>query len=332
MSEYKYRDKVSGQWISEAVDEQRILEFVTRGTLTPYDFVLICENNEDDPKEKKMIREVWSRENAEKAKKNGLDMPEIAEEKWAMLRKIRLDLNRLWKAQLDDIMAIISSGLPRNREEMQRQSEPSLGNFRKEYESSDMEVHIKSVWGQSGSLDFIKDEIKYRQNATDPLRFDLESSSATKGQILSKKDFDEKCQKLKKNLKTRKAWVKRGVYVFYSGEEVTYVGKATKSFGDRFKQHFRDQKNLSTKDHLFKKDKRFLHDTTKLKLYTLKMSVGKDPIAEFESLMIFLHGIPDEDHLPRDNWNSGCSSTPLGVAINIVQNEIEELKSTAEGK
>ena len=86
MSEYKYRDKVSGQWISEAVVEQRILEFVTRGTLTPYDFVLICENKEDDPKEKKMIREVFPK----------------AEDHWAMLRKIRVALNKLWEAQLDD--------------------------------------------------------------------------------------------------------------------------------------------------------------------------------------------------------------------------------------
>lgn len=42
MSEYKYRDKVSGQWIAKAVCEGKILEFVTRGTLTPYDFVQIC--------------------------------------------------------------------------------------------------------------------------------------------------------------------------------------------------------------------------------------------------------------------------------------------------
>ena len=36
---YQYRDKVNGHWISDAVDKQRILELVTRGTLTPYDFV-----------------------------------------------------------------------------------------------------------------------------------------------------------------------------------------------------------------------------------------------------------------------------------------------------
>ena len=36
---YQYRDKVNGQWISEPVSRGRILELVTRGTLTPYDFV-----------------------------------------------------------------------------------------------------------------------------------------------------------------------------------------------------------------------------------------------------------------------------------------------------
>ena len=34
-----------------------------------------------------------------------------AEKHWAKLRRIRVHLNKLWEAQLDDIMAIISSGL-----------------------------------------------------------------------------------------------------------------------------------------------------------------------------------------------------------------------------
>jgi len=319
MSKYKYRDKVSGQWFSEAVDEQRILEFVTRGTLTPYDFVLICENNEDDSKEKKMIRD---------------EFPE-AEDKWTLLRNIRLKLNKLWEAQLDEIMAIVSSGLLSKTKEKQRRCETSLKSFRKNFSSDQIKDEIKRLWNDEPSSSFIEDEIKHRMLKGNPKTFDLRppSSGITEG-LLSEEDFKEKFENLEQDLK--KPLKKRGVYVFWAGEQVTYVGEATVGFKKRFNQHYNDQKGLTDKypsdinpSDIY--DKWFLHDATKLELYMLK-NLGAQSISEFESLMIFHHGDPDNNYLPRDNKQSGSSTAPVEVALKIIDTEIRELKSTADGR
>ena len=84
---YIYRDKVKGGWISEPVSRERILELVTSGTLTPYDFVKVGF-------ESKLICDLWE--------------DNTAEEHWAMLRKIRVDLNRYWEVQLDSLMSKIT--------------------------------------------------------------------------------------------------------------------------------------------------------------------------------------------------------------------------------
>ena len=145
-------------------------------------------------------------------------------------------------------------------------------------------------------------------------------------EYLSADDLDKKYQDLEEKLHSRSR--DRGVYVFWSGDEPTYVGKARKNFGRRFKEHYKKQKKLCVKNPFDENDVRFLHDATKVQLYTLKMSVGEKPITEFESLMIFYRGNANNKFRPRDNRNSGSSENPLQVALKIIEQEIAELKTT----
>ncbi len=315
---YQYRDKVNGQWISELVSRGRILELVTRGTLTPYDFV---QEGESKPQ---MIRNVF---------------PE-AEDHWAKLRKIRVQLNRLWEAQLDDIMAIVSSGLLSKTMGKQRRCETSLKSLRKNFSSDQIKDEIKRLWSGEPSSSFIEDEIKHRMLKGDPKTFELHppSSGITEG-LLSEEDFKEKFENLEQDLKKhlkKKSVKKTGVYVFWAGEQVTYVGEATVGFKKRFKQHYNNQKGLKDKypsdiKSCDIKDNWFLHDATKVELYMLK-NLGTQSISEFESLMIFNHGDPDNKYLPRDNKKSGSSMAPVEVAMKIIDSEIRELKWTADGR
>ncbi len=305
MKKYKYRSKVHGKWLDEPVEADRILEFVTRGTLTPYDFVL--KEGETDSE---MILD---------------EFPE-AEDKWAKLRKIRVKLNKLWEAQLDEIMAIISSGL--HEKISSRQSEHSLEKFRNHFRSHFIQDELKGLWSDGVSSQFIKNEINYRKLAGDPKESINLTPNAEEKKYLNFSDLDHKYQDLKQSLKSRRVLKDRGVYVFWSGDEVTYVGKARKNFGRRFKEHFSKQKSLCDKEQFDEKDVRFLHDATKVELYFLKMNIGSKPITEFESLMIFRHGKPDNKFQPRDNRNSGSSHNPLEVALTIIDQEVSELKST----
>lgn len=301
---YQYRDKVNGQWISEPVGEDRILEFVTRGTLTPYDFVR--REGGDKPQ---MILHAFPK----------------SEEHWGMLRKIRIQLNRLWEAQLDDIMAIISSG---HHPRIQfREAENSLNKFRDSFSLKKIKDEIRRVWDNETQSSFVQNEIKHRKLSNDPVEFVDLGRDEEEEEILSLSNFEKKFQNLKQKLVSRNAWKKRGVYVFWSGDKVTYVGKAETTFGKRFKQHYREQRQLCSDDKGGSK-KRFLHDATKVELYLLRMNVGTNPITEFESLMIFHHGDSGNDFRPRDNLKSGSASNPLGAAMKIIEIEVGELRST----
>jgi hypothetical protein len=307
MELYKYRSKISGSFIDQPVDKDMILELVSRGTLTPYDFVQICVDGNDDPTPK-MISEVF---------------PESIK-KWALLRKIRLYFNKLWEAQLDDIMAMISSGQHPNLQ--QRQSERTLEDFRNKSTFSSIENDLKKLWDEGDGSKFVSNEIKYRKRANDPVELIDLYPVAGEDKYLSGDDLDKKYQDLEQKLQSIRR--DRGVYVFWSGDEPTYVGKARKNFGRRFKEHYKKQKKLCVKNQFDENDVRFLHDATKVQLYTLKMSVGEKPITEFESLMIFYRGNANNKFRPRDNRNSGSSENPLQVALKIIEQEIAELKTT----
>ena len=307
MELYKYRNKITGILIDQPVDKDMILELVSRGTLTPYDFVQICVDGNDDPS-LKMITEVF---------------PESIE-KWALLRKIRSYFNKLWEAQLDDIMAMISSGQHPNLQ--LRQAERTLEDFRNKLTFSSIENELKKLWNTGDSSNFVRNEIMYRKRANDPVEIIDLYPVAGEEEYLSADDLDKKYQDLEEKLQSRSR--DRGVYVFWSGDEPTYVGKARQNFGQRFSQHFEKQKLLCDQNQFDENDVRFLHDATKVQLYTLKMNVGDKPITEFESLMIFYRGNANNKFRPRDNRNSGSSDNPLQVALKIIEQEIAELKTT----
>jgi len=308
MELYKYRNKISGILIDQPVDKDIILELVSRGTLTPYDFVQICPQGNDGDPSPKMISEVF---------------PESIK-KWASLRKIRSYFNKLWEAQLDDIMAMISSGQHPNLQ--LRQAERTLEDFRNKLTFSSIENELKKLWNKGDNSKFVRNEIMYRKRANDPVELTDLFPVADEKEYLSSDDLDKKYQDLEQ--KSQKKRKDRGVYVFWSGDEPTYVGKATKNFGRRFKEHYKKQKKLCGKNQFDENDVRFLHDATKVQLYTLKMSVGDKPITEFESLMIFYRGNANNKFRPRDNRNSGSSDNPLQVALKIIEQEIAELKTT----
>jgi hypothetical protein len=311
MELYKYRSKISGILIDQPVDKDMMLELVSRGTLTPYDFVQICVDGNDD-QTPKMISEVF---------------PESIE-KWALLRKIRSYFNKLWEAQLDDIMAMISSGQHPNLQ--LRQAERTLEDYRNNLTFNSIENELKKLWDEGNGSKFVSNEIKYRKRANDPVEITDLYPVAGEEEYLSADDLDKKYQDLEEKLHLR-SW-DRGVYVFWSGDEPTYVGKARQNFGQRFSQHFEKQKLLCDQNQFDENDVRFLHDATKVQLYTLKISVGDKPITEFESLMIFYRGNSNNKFRPRDNRNSGSSDNPLQVALKIIEQEIAELKTTGGGK
>ena len=170
----------------------------------------------------------------------------------------------------------------------------------------------------------------YRKRANDPVEIIDLYPVAGEEEYLSADDLDKKYQDLEEKLQSRSR--DRGVYVFWSGDEPTYVGKARQNFGQRFSQHFENQKLLCDQNQFDENDVRFLHDATKVQLYTLKMNVGDKPITEFESLMIFYRGNANNKFRPRDNRNSGSSDNPLQVALKIIEQEIAELKTTNGGK
>jgi len=184
---YQYRDKVNGQWISAPVDGKKIHELVTRGNLTSNDFVREA---------KQMIRDAFPK----------------SEEHWGMLRKIRIQLNRLWEAQLDDIMAIISSG---HHPRIQfREAENSLNKFRDSFSLKKIKDEIRRVWDNETQSSFVQNEIKHRKLSNDPVEFVDLGRDEEEEEILSLSNFEKKFQNLKQKLVSRNAW-KKEVFMFF---------------------------------------------------------------------------------------------------------------------
>ena len=233
---YQYRDKVNGQWISEPVGEDRILEFVTRGTLTPYDFVRKVlhidsvieedlyqyrDNNGQwisEPVDGKKIHELVTRGNltsndfVREAKQMIRDAFPKSEEHWGMLRKIRIQLNRLWEAQLDDIMAIISSG---HHPRIQfREAENSLNKFRDSFSLKKIKDEIRRVWDNETQSSFVQNEIKHRKLSNDPVEFVDLGRDEEEEEILSLSNFEKKISKFEAKVGVQKCLEKKRCLCF----------------------------------------------------------------------------------------------------------------------
>lgn len=209
---FKYRDKVNGQWISEPVSGERILELVTRGTLTPYDFV--CKEGGGKPQ---MIRDAF---------------PE-AEKHWAMLRKIRVDLNRYWEVQLDSLMSKITM----TKSELSFDKLKSSSN--QGIQKKEIEDGLLSYWRSAPSdVNKLEKEIKRRHYNNEPEVYSTEDCS-----FESLKDW-----MVSKNLDGD-----FGCYAFFDKKSDTgncnYIGMTARpGFKTRLKNHFDDPQKTWTEN------------------------------------------------------------------------------------
>lgn len=310
MRNYKYRDKVSGQWIAKAVCEGKILEFVTRGTLTPYDFVLICENNEDDPKEKKMIREVWSKEKAQEAKQKGKDSRAIAEDHWALLRKIRVQLNRYWEAQLDSLMSKIT-GTDQEPSFVELKS-ASMQNSQKQVNEDELLIYWRSA---PSDVNKLEKEIKNRhyKNGFEVYSTEDCSFESLKDWMVSKNldgDF--------------------GCYAFFNKksdtENCNYVGMTARlGFKTRLKSHFDDPQKTWTENfdeiHFWKINQQGLNSSN---TQTQNQSERRQIRCWLLEKLII------KKYQPKENRTRGNLSDPCDKIVDIIASEISGLCQDGE--
>jgi hypothetical protein len=291
---YRYRSKVDDKWISESVTKEEIEELLRRGTLSPYDFVKVendhdANNGDSDPV---MIIRLKVFKSAEKLSNQ--------------LRKIRLEWQRLWGGQLDEIMALISSGLRVTAAgNTINNPEPNLKAHRKKFKPDKILNVVSQGWQDGGNLNnlygLVDNEIERRKKENEP---NTKKINTTIG--------GTKIQQIQDYLITKKLDSKKGVYVFKSHGNVIYVGKTVKqNFKVRMDQHEHDRKP-------------FVDTFDKMEFYCLDKRQGsrklRKRIGEFESLMIFKHN-------PKFNEQNPESET-IKVALEILRTEIKELKNT----
>ena len=291
-SRYRYRSKVDDKWISQSVTKEEIEELLRRGTLTPYDFVKV-ENDHDanngDSKPVMIIR---------------LKEFESAEELSKELRKIRLKWQGLWDGQLDEIMAIISSGIKVTAAgNTINNPEQNLKDHRIGFNPEDILRDVRYGWrncrNPTNLYGLVDREIERRKKEDDPNTPDIDTSIN-----------EPKIQQIYDYLSTKKLDSKNGVYVFESLGNVIYVGKTVdQNFKDRMDQHVG-------------KREPFVEEFDGMEFYCLDKRQGSadNRIGEFESLMIFKHN-------PKYNAQNPESET-INVALEILRTEIKELKNT----
>ena len=368
---YQYRDKVNGRWISEPVDEQRILEFVTRGTLTPYDFVRkvlhVGSVKEDDlyqyrdkanghwisePVNGKRIQELVTQgtltsddflREAGQMIRNAF--PE-AEKHWAKLRRIRVELNKLWEAQLDSLMSKIT-----NPDFTRPEAEPSFYKFRSKENAENLKNKLEkgcvSFWNDdvdvlienSEPQKILQKAIK-RKIAADclnyPEKFTLDGLS---GEVaLDQAAYESKRKKIKDWLCASGFSTKSGVYIFYNNEKPLYVGETALrlkkdgnwsigTFNDRF---FNGSAAHFTKEIPSSKDKGWSRLCTKIRIFLPKSTdtnagIQKTNAQEMERLLILKY---DLDEL--DNKQPGTKKGPIDDILSELESEIDGLCDDGE--
>lgn len=303
---YKYRDKITDNWIDNPVSKSQIHELLRKGTLTPYDFVKKEIQNENY-QEAEMILKLKNQEGDTEFEK--------ADQLWASLRAIRLQFEKLWKGQLDEIMTIISSGIQVTENiNIVKGSEPHLKKFRTNFNEEDLLNAIQELWQNpddpSTSNDFtglVNNEIKRRKRENDPRTFII-GAAANEPQSRIQQIYN--FLNIERGFNNTTLGEENGVYLFTRGDEVTYVGQTTlQTFKTRITQH----SNVAMP---------FINDFTKIEFYTVNRSVGiaSQRIAEFEKLMLF-------KHKPIYNVELSIADS-IKIALEIIKCEINELKRT----
>ena len=292
-SRYIYRSKVDDEWMQESVSKGEIEELLRRGTLTPYDFLKV--ENQTNPTNQKLSGPAMIKR---------LKGFESAEELWNELREIRLKWQGLWDGQLDEIMAIISSGIKVTAAgNTINNPEQNLKDHRIGFNPEDILRDVRYGWrncrNPTNLYGLVDREIERRKKEDDPNTPDIDTSIN-----------EPKIQQIYDYLSTKKLDSKNGVYVFESLGNVIYVGKTVdQNFKDRIDQHVG-------------KREPFVEEFDGMEFYCLDKRQGSadNRIGEFESLMIFKHN-------PKYNAQNPESET-INVALEILRTEIKELKNT----
>lgn len=287
---YQYRDKVNDQWIKDPVSEERILELVTRGTLTPYDFV------KGDKSEPLMIRDLWK--------------DNTAEEHWAMLRKIRVNLNRYWEVQLDSLMSkITGTDQEPSFVELKR---PNVQNVQKQANKDE----LLSYWRNAHSdVNKLEKEIKRRHYNNEPEVYSTEDCS-----FESLKDW-----MVSKNLDGD-----FGCYAFFDKKSdngnCNYIGMTARlGFKTRLRSHFDDPQKTWTENfdeiHFWKINQRGL---TNANIQTQNQSERR----QFRCWL--LEKLLIKKYQPKENGTEGNLSDPCDEIVDIIASEISGLCQDGE--
>ena len=286
---YIYRDKVKGGWISEPVSRERILELVTSGTLTPYDFVKVGF-------ESKLICDLWE--------------DNTAEEHWAMLRKIRVDLNRYWEVQLDSLMSKIT----KTKTELSFDKLKSSSYQR--IQKKEIEHGLLTYWRSAPSdVNKLEKEIKSRHYNNEPEVYSTEDCS-----FESLKDW-----MVSKNLDGD-----FGCYAFFDKKSDTgncnYIGMTARlGFKTRLKNHFDDPQKTWTENfdeiHFWKINQLGL---TNANTQTQNQSERRQIRCWLlEKLLI-------KKYQPKENRTRGNLSDPCDEIVDIIASEISGLCQDGE--
>lgn len=292
MDEYEY--KFLGKWIKvpdtsheEVTPEpkERIRELLINGTLSPFDFIRVNG-------QKSMISKHEDFRNAF--------------DDWERLRSVRVKLNRLWKGQLDEIMASITSGM--NTQQRILGAEENIQKVRLEMDEYEIEDEIKKYW-QSGE-GFLDAEIAKRSYRDYPKSSPV-LQCASPGCEMAEVAYQEKMEKLIEWLSSTGEGENAGIYVFKNSTSVIYVGQTNENqgFANRIIQHFRGGRS-------------FCHESISIEVYRVRMNVGRAgmQLDDFESMMIFKHSPEHNRSCPR--------GSPVDRVMDFIKHEIMELKKT----
>jgi hypothetical protein len=301
---YKYQ--IEGRWRTDFVSKKEIRNLLIKGSLTPYCFI----QDSGVGSQKSMICK-------------HPDFEASAHTDWAKLRKVRSLFNQLWKGQLDAIMSGIVQRVGHSQSSNPEGGEQIIQNLRMQIEDGDILDLIDHFCRQEDANGVMDNEIFRRTtNGFPKIIDDLPFSKC--GETLDNEVYQQKKAAVlewvnNENLRN----YHKLVYAFKSATEVLYVGK-TENIWIRFSQdHFVSDIDGTN-------GRRFCHECKSIEVYNVKGNIdGDHRVSNFESLMIYRHGTPDNDNRPRYNATGGVnlSRGPIYKLHHFISKEVDELKS-----
>jgi hypothetical protein len=299
-----YAYKIEDQWSQNAIEHIEIRKLLMKGTLSPYDFVkaedgvasMICKHS---------------------------DFEGQAFEDWGKLRGIRTKLNTLWKGQLDAIMSGIVERVGPNQSIEPIGGETILSDIRSKIDDADIIELVDKFCRSKIEEGVLDNEIKRRTNGGAPYTIENLSFARDGGQLRDDK-IVEKIDKIKEWINQQGLRnISRVCYVFKSAVEVLYVGKTENIVQRFFNEHF-----VSEIDGI--NGRRFFHECSAIEVYNVNGNIdGVYGLNNFESLMIYRHGTPENDNKPKYNRSAGVNLTrgPVYKLHHFISKEVDELKS-----